>query len=289
MKFKKKFKYKKQNINQSNKKYITFSNLKKLYQIYKKLKNNSIKSKITKYKLKKKINIIKKNKFQFKTNFLKNLIYKKTIYNLINHLKKLFLNITISKIKIILLIKKFSKYPILYNKIKNTFPKKIIINPTKTNLTILKNTIIFKHKPTTITKKKNPKYYNITTNTPFKTKIHPKSYKLKINNINIYTNIFKYIIKKNTPLTKIQKTFTLSSTYNTSNNIKIYKSNKLKTFTTKYQILKTIILNIKNYKFQNKKQKINISLKFKSTKLYIFTTNKNTNHTITNKFNYLNK
>lgn len=289
LEFERNFESKKRSIGRSDEEYITFSNLGELCRIYKELKGSSVKSRMTECKLEGKVSIVKENKFRFKTGFLKDLVYRETICDLVSHLEKLFLNMAVSEIRIILLVGGFSECPILYDKIKDTFPKKVIINPAEANLAVLKGAVIFGHEPATITERRSPKYYGIATNAPFQTGVHPESYKLKVDGKDVCTDVFKCMIEKNAPLTRIQKTFTLSSAYSTSGNIEIYESDKLKTFTTECRMLGTVVLDVKDYKFQDKKREIDVSLEFGSTELYVFATDKSTDRTVTGKFDCLNK
>lgn len=288
LEFERNFESKKRSIGRSDEEYITFSNLGELCRIYKELKGSSVKSRMTECKLEGKVSIVKENKFRFKTGFLKDLVYRETICDLVSHLEKLFLNMAVSEIRIILLVGGFSECPILYDKIKDTFPKKVIINPAEANLAVLKGAVIFGHEPATITERRSPKYYGIATDVPFQTGVHPESYKLKVDGMDVCTDVFKCMIEKNAPLTRIQKTFTISA-YKTSGNIEVYESDERQTYCTDCRMLGNVVLEIGDYKFQDKRREVDVSLEFGSTELHVIARDKSTKRTVSGKFNFSNK
>lgn len=288
LEFERNFESKKRSIGRSDEEYITFSNLGELCRIYKELKRSSVKSRMAELKLEGKVNIMKENKFRFRSGFLKDLVYRDPICDLVNHIEKLFLNLAVSEIKIILLVGGFSECPILYEKIKDTFPKKVVINPAEANLAVLKGAVIFGHKPATITERLSPRYYGIATDVPFQTGIHPEKLKMNSHGMDVCTDVFKCMIKKNAPLTRIQETFTLSA-YKIFGNIEVYESDELQTYCTDCRMLGKVVLDIEDYTFQDKRREVDVSLEFGSTELYVIARDKSTKRTVTGKFNFSNR
>lgn len=288
LEFERNFESKKRSIGRSDEEYITFSNLGELCRIYKELKRSSVKSRMAELKLEGKVNIMKENKFRFRSGFLKDLVYRDPICDLVNHIEKLFLNLAVSEIKIILLVGGFSECPILYEKIKDTFPNKVVINPAEANLAVLKGAVIFGHKPATITERLSPRYYGIATDVPFQTGIHPEKLKMNSHGMDVCTDVFKCMIKKNAPLTRIQETFTLSA-YKIFGNIEVYESDELQTYCTDCRMLGKVVLDIEDYTFQDKRREVDVSLEFGSTELYVIARDKSTKRTVTGKFNFSNR
>ncbi|XP_061186212.1 heat shock 70 kDa protein 12A-like [Saccostrea echinata] len=287
----KNFESKKRGIGRNEEENVTFSNLGELCQKYKSRSGNSVNSRFADLNMQKSVKVFKENKFRFESSYLRELAFDGPINAVINHLERLFLNHTLSDIDTILLVGGFSECPILQQKIKDSFPNKIVTIPPEPNLAVLKGAVIFGHSPKSISQRLSPRYYGIATNVPFERGKHPESNLMHIDGADICTDVFKCMIKKNAPLTRIQKTFTPSTEYSRYANIEIYESDSNVFFCNDSgcRMLGNIVVEISECLGKDRKREIDVSLEFGSTELYVVAQDRDTKNIQSAKFECLKK
>lgn len=269
---------------------ITFSNLGELCKIYKEQTGFSVKSKISELGLHKKVTVFKENKIRFQSGFLRELVFDGPINAIVNHLERLFLNPSVSGIDTILLVGGFSDCPILQQRVRDSFPNRIIINPPEANLAVLKGAVIFGHDPKSVSQRLSPKYYGIAVNVPFERGKHPESHKMNIDGSEVCTDVFKCLIEKNAPLTRIEKVFTTSTEYVRQGNIEIYEADSLVSYCngSGCRMLGNVIVEISDL-IGDQKREIDVSLEFGSTELFVVAKDKVTQQTEKATFECLKK
>lgn len=167
LEFERNFEFKKWSIGWFDEEYIIFLNLGEFCWIYKELKGSLVKFRMIECKLEGKVSIVKENKFWFKIGFLKDLVYREIMCDLVSYLEKLFLNMVVFEIRIIFLVGGFLECLIFYDKIKDIFFKKVIINLVEVNFVVLKGVVIFGYELVIIIERRSLKYYGIVINVLF--------------------------------------------------------------------------------------------------------------------------
>ncbi|XP_062588728.1 heat shock 70 kDa protein 12A-like [Saccostrea cucullata] len=284
------FESKKRGIGRDEEDKVTFSNLGNLCQIYKSQSGNSVKNRFADLKLQQQVKVFKENKLRFEPRYLRELVFDAPINAVVNHLERLFLNPTVSDIDTILLVGGFSECPLLQQKIRDSFPNKLVTIPPEPNLAVLQGAVIFGHSPKSISQRLSPRYYGIATNVPFERGKHPGSNLMNIDDMDVCTDVFKCMIEKNAPLTRIQKTFTTASENSPHANIEIYESDSRVFFCNDSgcRMLGTVVVEFESLA-KDKKREVDVSFEFGSTEIYVVAQDKDTMHTQRAKFECLKK
>jgi hypothetical protein len=269
---------------------ITFSNLGELCKIYKEQSGSPVKSKMSELGLQKKVTVFKENKFRFQSSYLRELVFDEPINAIVSHLERLFLNPSVSDINTILLVGGFSDCPILQQKVRNAFPKKTVVNPPEANLAVLKGAVIFGHSPKSVSQRLSPRYYGIAINVPFERGKHRESHLMHVGDRDVCTDVFKCMIEKNAPLTRIQKTFTTSTEYSRQANIEIYEADSPASYCNDSSccMLGSVIVDLSHFA-SDEKREIEVSLEFGSTELFVVAKDKISGHIEKAKFECLKK
>ena len=295
LEFEKNFESKKRSIGRSSGEFITFSNLGELCRIYKEQTGKSTSSRMTELNLQGKVKVMKENKFRFESVYLRQLVFDDPISDLVNKLERLFLKPAFSDMETILLVGGFSDCPILEQKIRDSFPTRNVIKPPEANLAVMKGAVIFGHSPKMITQRLSPRYYGIAVNMPFETGKHPETNRMRCDDGDVCTDIFRCMIEKNAPLTRIQKIFRPSSIHSLSVNIEVYESEAPVSFCTdsRCRFLGRVVMdsNVLSEQWTRSQQKaeIDVSLEFGSTELYVIAKDKTTKKAVKAKFDCLSR
>lgn len=193
------------------------------------------------------------------------------------------------EIRIIFLVGGFLECLIFYDKIKDIFFKKVIINLVEVNFVVLKGVVIFGYELVIIIERRSLKYYGIVINVLFQIGVYLELYKLKVDGMDVCIDVFKCMIEKNVFLMRIQKIFILFLVYSIFGNIEIYEFDKLKIFIMECWMLGMVVLDVKDYKFQDKKWEIDVFLEFGLMELYVFVIDKSIDCIVMGKFDCFNK
>ena len=103
--------------------------------------------------------------------------------NIVRHLQCLFSQTEIESIKTIILVGGFADSPLIANDIRDAFREKEVIVPHEASLVVLKGAVLYGHNPKSITSRKMPYTYGVSTAIPFDRTRHPEHKKIIRNGI----------------------------------------------------------------------------------------------------------
>lgn len=195
----------------------------------------------------KEIRELNKSKLNIDKSYFIEKLFKGPVNDIVTHLKVLFENHDVSSVNKILLVGGFSECILLQNAIQREFPDKEVRTPREGSNAVLKGAVLFGHSPESLSKKqlelgysvqeelvhrpdiftrKSRAYYGVATDVPFNEKKHPRANKIFKDGINMCSDIFDCLIKKNQDLERgksvIEKIFRASSL--SVANVEIYRS-----------------------------------------------------------------
>ena len=101
--------------------------------------------------------------------------------NIVSHLKKLFSQPEIECINTLILVGGFAESSLIAKDVRDAFHDKEVIVPQDASLAVLKGAVLYGHNPKSITSRKMPFTYGISTAVPFDRTRHPE-YKKTIKN-----------------------------------------------------------------------------------------------------------
>ena len=110
--------------------------------------------------------------------------------NIVSHLRKLFSQPEIEGIKTLILVGGFADSSLIAKDIRDAFHDKEVIVPQDASLVVLKGAVLYGHNPKSITSRKMPFTYGISTAVPFDKMHHPEHKKTIKNGIEKCEDVF---------------------------------------------------------------------------------------------------
>ncbi|XP_053391613.1 heat shock 70 kDa protein 12B-like [Mercenaria mercenaria] len=118
--------------------------------------------------------------------------------NLVNHVENLLRNRELRNVKTLMMVGGFSESDIMKNAIKTAFPSKQVIVPEQAGLAVVKGAVMYGHNTDSISSRKLPYTYGISTAVPFDDRRHPISKRVFRDGMYKCEDVFKVFIKAGT-------------------------------------------------------------------------------------------
>lgn len=148
--------------------------------------------------------------------------------NIVQHVRKLFTDDKIQRINTIILVGGFAESALITNDIRAAFPDKTIIVPQECSLAVLKGAVLYGHNPKSITSRKMPYTFGISTAVPFDNRCHPPHKKtIDCNGVEKCEDVFKVFFEIDKTVIPNETTAVHSfncSNYSSTANVEIYRT-----------------------------------------------------------------
>lgn len=148
--------------------------------------------------------------------------------NIVQHVRQLFTDDKIQGINTIILVGGFAESALITNDIRAAFPDKTIIVPQECSLAVLKGAVLYGHNPKSITSRKMPYTFGISTAVPFDNRCHPPHKKtIDCNGVEKCEDVFKVFFEIDKTVIPNETTAVHSfncSNYSSTANVEIYRT-----------------------------------------------------------------
>jgi len=230
---------------------------------------------------------VKKDKMHINAELFKQL-FENTLKGIIKHIRNVLTNIR-KKIPIIVLVGGFSESNMIQEKIRKTFPKKIIISPPEASLAVLKGAVLFGHNPCVI-KSRIMKYtYGVECSKyPFVKGKHPEKLKKWVNGHWSCSKCFDPFVSADEEISvgnTVTKIYNLNGE-DAKDGVNIYSSSSTPKYIAECERIGSILLEYPEGGWSTG-TKLIVNMKFGGTEFTVSVTDTSLNKTYKNAYNFL--
>lgn len=262
-----------------------------LYECYEKKKDNSFAKALANSHFATSV-IKKRDRLQIDNDiFLKMFEFSKE--NLVKHIQYLLHKQGLRNVRTLMMVGGFSESEIMRNAVKKAFPYKQVIVPEQAGIAVVKGAVMFGHNTDSISSRKLPYTYGISTAVPFEAWRHPVSKKVYRDGMEKCEDVFKTFIKAGTTVvpnkTRVNDTFRAPFVGASKATVEIYRSTSE---TPNYvsdedcNRIGEIVIDLRGGS-ANDRQMIDVTMLFGDTVLHVEAKEHGTQNKVYAKFNFL--
>ncbi|KAL5007577.1 hypothetical protein ScPMuIL_016383 [Solemya velum] len=260
-----------------------------LFAKHESIKKTSFKNRMSESKIySDKVQCKKDNKLSIDTAFLKEKVFRETIYCISGHIQDT-LKTAGPRVKTILVVGGFSESTLVQKHLETVFPHMAVVIPQEAGVAVMKGAVLFGLNPNVICCRKSPYTIGISTSVPFDDKIHSKSHKVS----DRCEDVFCCFVERDQDIvpgeTSVERSFNAPKGSTSYANVEIYKSvDKKPMYTTDCTRIGTLNIDFNpSLNATIARPLVKVTMYFGDTELHVETEEESSQRRVKASFNFL--